>query len=125
MIRVALKGLAGRKLRAALTALAIVLGVAMISGTYVLTDTIDSAFDNLFVEAYAGTDAVVTGREAFQTDFGLPPPFREELLEEVRALPGVEAAVGGITDVAQLTDRKGELISTMGAPALAFGIDAS
>ena len=36
MIRVALKGLASRKLRAALTALAIVLGVAMVSGTYVL-----------------------------------------------------------------------------------------
>ncbi len=39
---VALKGLAGRKLRAFLTALAIVLGVAMVSGTYVLTDTIKS-----------------------------------------------------------------------------------
>jgi putative ABC transport system permease protein len=40
MIAVTLKGLAGRKLRAALTALAIVLGVALVSGTYVLTDTI-------------------------------------------------------------------------------------
>ncbi len=44
MIGVALKSLAGRKLRAALTAIAIVLGVAMISGTYILTDTIKSAF---------------------------------------------------------------------------------
>jgi putative ABC transport system permease protein len=48
MIRFALKGLLGRKLRTALTALAIVLGVAMISGTYVLTDSIDSAFDTIF-----------------------------------------------------------------------------
>ena len=45
MIRVALRGLAGRKLRAFLTALAIVLGVAMVSGTFVLTDMIDRAFD--------------------------------------------------------------------------------
>ena len=62
VIRVALKGLAGRKLRAALTALAIVLGVAMVSGTFVLTDTIDKAFDSIFVESYADTDAVVTGK---------------------------------------------------------------
>ena len=46
MIRFALKSLAGRKLRTVLTALAIVLGVAMMSGAYVLTDTIDKAFDS-------------------------------------------------------------------------------
>ena len=61
----------------------------MISGTYVLTDTIDKAFDNIFTSVYAGTDAVITGEEAFETDFGLPPPFPESLLEEVRALPDV------------------------------------
>ena len=61
--RVALRGLIGRKFRAVLTALAIVLGVAMVSGTYVLTDTIDKAFNQIFRESYAGTDAVVTGKE--------------------------------------------------------------
>ena len=50
VIRVALRGLAGRKFRAVLTAIAIVLGVAMISGTLVLTDTIDRAFNRIFVE---------------------------------------------------------------------------
>ncbi len=64
MIRVALRGLAGRKLRATLTAFAIILGVAMVSGTYVLTDTIDKAFDNIFSETYANTDAVVSGKTA-------------------------------------------------------------
>ena len=121
MIKVALKGLAGRKLRAVLTALAIVLGVAMISGTYVLTDTIDKAFDNIFTSVYAGTDAVITGEEAFETDFGLPPAFPESLLEEVRALPGVGAAEGGINDFAQLTTKDGDIIETGGAPTLAFG----
>ena len=62
MRRVALKGLWLRRGRALLTALAVVLGVAMISGTYILTDTIDSAFKTLFTESYAGTDAVVTGK---------------------------------------------------------------
>ena len=50
MIKFALKGLLGRKLRTALTAVAIVLGVAMVSGTYVLTDSIDQAFDAIFNE---------------------------------------------------------------------------
>lgn len=124
MIRVALRGLAGRKLRSALTALAIVLGVAMISGTYVLTDTIDSAFKGVFDQAYAGSDAVITGKSAFEVEGGgVDPPFDESVLEQVRALPGVEAAVGAVTDSAQLTKPDGSLISTNGAPALGFGID--
>jgi hypothetical protein len=77
LIRVALKGLAGRKFRASLTAVAIVLGVAMISGTYVLTDTIDKAFNAIFTESYAGTDAVISGRSpdiTFQGDTATAPP---------------------------------------------------
>ena len=66
MIRVALKGLAGRKLRAALTALAIVLGVAMISGTYILTDTIKSAFGTVFATVYQHTDVVIKRQERGQ-----------------------------------------------------------
>ena len=54
----------GRKLRAALTALAIVLGVAMISGTYILTDTIKSAFGTVFTQVYKHTDVVITGKSA-------------------------------------------------------------
>ena len=62
VIRVALRGLAGRKLRAFLTALAIVLGVAMVSGTFVLTDMIDRAFNDIFTQSYANTDAYVSGK---------------------------------------------------------------
>ena len=51
MMRVALAGLLRRKLRAALTAIAIVLGVAMIAGTFVLTDSIDQAFNSIFTES--------------------------------------------------------------------------
>ena len=58
MIGVALKGLLGRKLRTVLTALAIVLGVSMISGTYVLTDTITAAFTDVVDDSYSNSDAV-------------------------------------------------------------------
>lgn len=123
MLRVALRGLLGRKLRAALTALAVILGVAMISGTFVLTDTINKAFDSLFTDSYAGTDVVITGEQAFETDFGQPPPFDESVFDDVLALDGVDAAVRGLTDFAVLTDKDGGPITTGGAPTLAFGID--
>ena len=63
MIGVALKGLAARKVRALLTALAVVIGVSMISGTYILTDTMQKAFDGIFESSYAETDAVISGKE--------------------------------------------------------------
>jgi len=78
--RAALRGMAGRKLRTILTAVAIVLGVAMMSGAYILTDTIDKAFDTIFVESYAGTDAVVSGKSpefSFEGESPQAPPFPE------------------------------------------------
>ena len=63
MIGVALKGLMGRKVRALLTAFAVVIGVAMVSGTFVLTDTIQKAFDGIFTASYEQTDAVIAGKE--------------------------------------------------------------
>jgi putative ABC transport system permease protein len=125
MTLVALKGLAGRKLRAVLTAIAIVLGVAMISGTYVLTDTIKSAFTTVFTQVYKHTDAIVTGKSAIGTNRnsnGLPPSFPAALLDQVRALPGVAEATGGISDLAQLVGRDGKVISGHGAPGLAFSV---
>ena len=63
MTAVALKGLLGRKLRSILTGLAIVLGVAMISGTFILTDTINKAFTNVFSVSYRHSDAIVSGKQ--------------------------------------------------------------
>ncbi|MDQ3821913.1 MAG: ABC transporter permease [Actinomycetota bacterium] len=130
MIGVALKGLAGRKFRAILTAIAIVLGVAMISGTYVLTDTIDRAFSQIFDESYAGTDAVITGQGAdisFQGDTADTPPVPADLVAKVRALPSVDVAMGGIYNEAdtKIIGKDGKAINTQGAPSLGFGFDTS
>jgi len=125
MIRVALKGLLGRKLRAVLTAIAIVLGVAMVSGTYVLTDTIKAAFSTVFTTVYKNTDAVITGKSAVGNRRGgqnstAPPSLPESLLTRVRALPGVVDASGSISDLAGLVGHNGKVISRGGAPGLAF-----
>src|SRR4029077_16758831 len=125
---VALKGLLGRKLRAVLTGCAIVLGVAMISGTYVLTDTIKSAFSTVFTTVYKNTDAVVTAKSVVlknqSNSNNLPPPFSEALLARVRKLPGVAEAIGSIDDFASLVGRDGKVISGHGAPPLAFSVHA-
>jgi putative ABC transport system permease protein len=127
--RFALKSLAGRKFRTVLTALAIVLGVAMMSGAYVLTDTIDKAFDAIFVESYAGTDAVVTGKDAgfsFEGESAQTPPIPEATLEQVRAVDGVEVATGSVQDFqTKLLRPDGESIDTGGAPSFAFGIETA
>jgi len=121
--RVALRGLAGRKLRAALTAFAIVLGVAMVSGTFVLTDTIKAAFGTVFTTVYQNTDAVITGKSAIGTGNNgnqNAPSLPASLLGQVRALPSVAEASGSIADSAQLVGRNGKVISSGGAPGLAF-----
>ena len=128
MTRVALRGLAGRKLRAVLTAIAIVLGVAMISGTYILTDTINRAFTTLFTESYAGTDAVVTGRGLDLTIDGEEPPnppVDASVLETVRGVDQVALATGSILDErnTKILNRDGEATSSEGAPTFGFGID--
>jgi putative ABC transport system permease protein len=128
MTRFALKGLLGHKLRAALTAIAIVLGVAMVSGTYVLTDSISNAFDTIFTQSYQGTDAVVSGKSAFNlSNQGLTsaPSFDESLLGKVKALPDVAAAIGGVGGEAQIIGRNGKAIVFGGAPNLGFSVDPS
>lgn len=125
MTRVALRGLLGRKLRAALTAFAIVIGVAMVSGTFVLTDTIKSAFSTVFTQVYKNADAVITGKSAISSSNNSgtgtgTPSLPASLLTRVRALPQVSIASGSISDTAQLVGRDGKVISSGGAPGLAF-----
>jgi putative ABC transport system permease protein len=126
MIRFTFGGLLTRKLRTVLTALAIVLGVAMISGTYVLTDSIDKAFDSIFTDVREGSNVVITGKSAFDLSDGsgvTEPSFDESLLARVRALPGVAEAEGSVdSDATQLIDKDGDAIVFGGAPNLGFSI---
>ncbi len=126
MGRFAMRGLLSRKLRTALTAVAIVLGVAMISGTYVLTDSIDQAFDKIFTDIRAGSNAVITGKSAFDLSEGsgvTEPTFAESLLPEVQALPAVAAAEGSVdSDATQLIGDDGKAVVYGGAPNLGFSI---
>lgn len=126
MTGVALKGLLGRKLRTFLTALAIVLGVSMISGTYVLTDTITAAYTNVVDDSFANSDAVITGKVAFKNEdsnTSNTPAFPATVLTDVKELPDVAASAGEINDQAKLIGRDGKVMSTGGGSAIAASVD--
>jgi putative ABC transport system permease protein len=116
MIGVALKGLAGRKIRAILTALAVVIGVAMVSGTFILTDTMLKSFTGLFTASSANTDAVIRGKEIIKNNpngGGITIPA--SLLTKVRALPQVASAAGEVSpqeaNVADIIGSDGKAVS--------------
>ena len=129
MIAVALKGLAGRKVRALLTAFAVVIGVTMVSGTLVITDTIQKAFDDIFGASYEQTDAVIAGKEIVKGSQSGAATVPESLLAEVRSLPEVEAAGGTIaptpSNTAKIYGRDGKPLGTDGAPQFGLGNDAA
>jgi putative ABC transport system permease protein len=126
MIRVALRGLAARPLRTVLTAVAIVLGVAMVAGAFTLTDTMRSAAGSLDRAAYGGTDAVVSSPQAFTaagSDALSPHPTADPaLIARIRALPGIAVAAGDVTDQAQIIGRDGTPAGD--GPYFGAGLDA-
>jgi putative ABC transport system permease protein len=128
MIGVAIKGLLGRKLRTVLTALAIILGVAMISGTYILTDTITGAFTSIVDKSYQNSDAVISGKVAFKntnSNTQQTPAFPAAVLARVRQLPQTGSAAGVVTDEAHLVGRDGKIIASGGSPPIAYSVDAA
>jgi putative ABC transport system permease protein len=125
MRNVTIKGLLAHKLRLALTALAIVLGVTFISGTFVLTDTLHNTFSVLFGNIYQKLDYQVRGvaqlgSGANATRNELP----ESLLATVRRVPGVEAAEGEVEGYAQYVGHNGKAIQTGGAPTISVTYDS-
>ena len=116
MLGVALKGLAARKLRAAGTVASVFLGVALIAGTYILTDTINRSFDDIFTTALEGTDVVVSPKVIVDQEGRDPPAFPAEVLDTVRRVDGVESAAGGIFSIVRITDAEGETLGTEFAP---------
>jgi putative ABC transport system permease protein len=118
MSKLVLRGFAQRKVRALLTGIAIVLGVALMAGTYILTDTINSAFAEVFGSAYKNKAVVVTAKETLgHNSESQTYPITESTLAKVRAVPGVAAASGGVATRATLLTTSGKRISST-APSL-------
>ena len=115
------------KLRLALTALAIVLGVTFISGTFVLTDTLHNTFTTLFGRIYQNVDFEVRATAAFSSNNGgagaSRKPIPQSIATSVRHVPGVAYAQGTVNGYAQFVAPDGKAISNGGAPTLGFSYD--
>jgi len=119
MWKTTIKGLMAHKLRLGLTALAVVLGVGFIAGTFVLTDTMNSTFDNLFSDVTQGVDVFVRSESLFESQIGgSREPFDQALLSIVGETDGVRAAGGSVSGYAQFVDKQGEAVVTGGAPTI-------
>ena len=130
MRTITLRGLLVRKLRLALTALAIVLGVTFITGTLVLGDTLNRTFDDLVGGVYQHVSFEVRGKAAFRenTPQGVTgtadrKPVPESIAASIRRLPGVADAFGSVTGYAQFVDRSGNSIDDGAGKNLGFAFD--
>ena len=122
MRQVTLRGLFAHKLRLALTALAIVLGVTFISGTFVLTDTLNNTFSGLFTSVYSKIDFQVRGVAQFGSgESATRNPLPESVLARVQSVPGVAGAYGQVEGYAQFVARDGKPVpSTVGTIGLGW-----
>ncbi len=119
MLKIAIRNILARKLRFFMTAIAIVLGTAMISGTYVLTDQINGAFDDIFQQANTGTDVIVSKKMAFDSQTGAQSePIAADVVERIQHVPGVDQIEGSVSGTGSLVVDGKSVTSLGGAPAL-------
>ena len=119
MLALALRGLGARKLRSALTAFAILLGVAMVAGTFMLKGSLDTAFDDIFATANEGIDVTVQPKLAFDSGFDTPASgvsVPASLIKRIEAVDGVSKAAGDIGDDTSIAilDENGDRIGPAG-----------
>src|SRR4051795_10419235 len=116
MWKATIRGLFARKVRLALTALAILLGVSFVSATYVLTDSVKRSFEAVFAQTLTGIDLQVQGASALG-DTSNPGRIPDTVVGQVAQVPGVRTAQGFVrTLLAQFVDADGHTIGGDGPP---------
>lgn len=127
MLRATLKSLLARKLRLLLASLAVLLGVAFVSGTFVLSDTMNRVFDDLFKTINQGISVTVQTESEVDDEFGglADEPVPASILDTVKKVPGVRAARGEIFSLATLILPNGKAVTGFGPPTFGFAFDPS
>src|SRR5881275_2827959 len=96
MLSLTLKSIRANKVRFFLTGVAVILGVAFMSGTLVLTDTIKRSYTDVTTSVYQHTDALVRSNRVVdagpQNGGKTRGTIAASTLPIVRSVPGVRAA---------------------------------
>lgn len=126
MFHATIKSLLGRKLRLLLSALAVLLGVAFVSGAFVLTDTLGKSFDHLFDTVNKNVAVDVRGQKTLGGNDSTRAQIPASVLDKVRAVPGVRETQPAISGTAVLIKKDGKAESSGGAPMLGVNwVDSS
>jgi len=108
LLSLTFKNLWARKWRSLMTALAVVFGIALVAGTYMLTDTTNGAFDDIFTKSNEGVDVTITSKVKVEQQDGATPAFNARYLKQVRAVNGVKEADGSIFSQGAILDSEGD-----------------
>jgi putative ABC transport system permease protein len=115
MLRVSLRGFSSHKFRVILTTISVALGVALMAGTYILTDTINASYSKLVGSAYAGESVVITpGAPLGDSNSAQISPLSAAMLAKVKQVPGVSQAAGAIITNATILNGHGHALGSAG-----------
>ncbi len=124
MLKVTLRGVMSHALRLLLTVVAVVLSVAFMSGTQVLTATISTSFDKVFDDVYKNLDVVVRSADEVDTGFG---PTRglisDSVIPKIQRVDGVDAVEGQVRGILTILDKNGEPLGNNNAGPPTFGLN--
>src|SRR3569833_3902071 len=124
IVKVTLRNLVAHKVRLALTALAVILGVSFVAGTLVFTDTMGRQFDDLFTDTGKSVAVQVRAKEVIDSsDTADAPPVPAPLAGTVSRVPGVARVRGAVNGFAALVGRNGKVVGGSGPPPLGTGWD--
>ena len=115
----ALRSLLARRRRAGLSTLAVMVGVAIVAGTFVFTDTIHAALRHLLRDTTSGAKVVVSSPQGPYAPANPPADIPARLVSRIRSLPGVAAVEGQISDTATIVARDGHPLKPGPVPTLA------
>jgi putative ABC transport system permease protein len=114
MFRTALRNVLAHKARLLMTVLAVMLGVAFVSGTLVFTNTISDAYQKSSAKGFDQVDVAVRPeyQESEGDQVGRTAELTQDLLEESGRVPGAAAAIGVVNGFTALADKDGKLLGS-------------
>ena len=125
--RLILKGVRSHLLRFLLTAASVTLGVSLVAGTFVLTDSMNATFDKIFTQASVGLDVQVRGIQGAEGLQGGNAPRASlpiTLADTLKQVDGVQRAVPDLQGNALLVGKDGTAVRSGGAPTFGFAYSA-